>query len=113
MKEFCNEHMYTYCLDSTFITYVLSHLFLILLSFFNLILVFFFLFFKLKKRLSYIGAYLVNNVVLVSGVQQSDSVIHVSILFQILSNLGYHRILSSVPVLYRRSLVIYFFNLFI
>ena len=36
--------------------------------------------------LFYIGVQLINNVVLVSGVQQSDSVIHihVSILFQIL-----------------------------
>ena len=31
--------------------------------------------------LSYRGIQLINNVVLVSGVQQSDSVIHVSILF--------------------------------
>ena len=39
-----------------------------------------------KKKLFYIGVQLINNVVLVSGVQQSDSVIHihVSILFQIL-----------------------------
>ena len=38
------------------------------------------------KFLVYIGAQLINNVVLVSGVRQSDSVehIHVSILFQIL-----------------------------
>ena len=44
---------------------------------------FFFLFFNF---LFYIGVELINNVVLVSGVQQSDSVIHVhvSILFQIL-----------------------------
>ena len=39
-----------------------------------------------KKNLFYIGVSLINNIVLVSGVQQSDSVIHihVSILFQIL-----------------------------
>ena len=40
--------------------------------------------FKKKKSLSfYVGIYLINNVVLVSGEQQSDSVmhIHVSILF--------------------------------
>ena len=38
------------------------------------------------KFLFYIGVELINNVVIVSGVQQSDSVIHihVSILFQIL-----------------------------
>ena len=35
----------------------------------------------LKK---FIGVYFSYNVVLVSGVQQSDSVIHISILFQIL-----------------------------
>ena len=39
-----------------------------------------------KKSLFYIGVYLINNVVLVSGVQQSDSVIqiHIFILLQIL-----------------------------
>ena len=38
------------------------------------------------------------NVVLVSGVQLSDSVehIHISILFQILSHIGYYRTLSRV-----------------
>ena len=38
------------------------------------------------KNLLYIGAELINNVVLVSGVQQSNSVIHIHmpILFQIL-----------------------------
>ena len=36
-----------------------------------------FLFFKLKKN--YIGVHLISNVVLVSGVQQSDSVIHIYI----------------------------------
>ena len=43
-------------------------------------------FFFFFNFLFYIGAQLINNVVLVSGVQQSDSVIHihVSILFQIL-----------------------------
>ena len=42
-----------------------------------------FLFFKF---LFYIGVYLIYNVVLVSGIQQSDSVLHIhmSILFQIL-----------------------------
>ena len=60
-----------------------------------------------KKFLFYIGAQLINNVVLLSGVQQSDSVIHIhiSIFFQILfplkgeqnNNLGYYRILSRVP----------------
>ena len=42
---------------------------------------------------------MINYTVLVSGVQQSDSVIHihVSILFQILFPLGYYRIFSRVP----------------
>ena len=47
--------------------------------------------------LFYTGRELINNVVLVSGVKQSDAVIQVSILFQILSPLGYYRILSRVP----------------
>ena len=40
-----------------------------------------------------------NNVVLVSGGPQSDSVIHihVSILFQVFSHIGFYRILSRVP----------------
>ena len=52
-----------------------------------------------KKNLFYIGAYLINNVVLASDVQQSDSVlcIHVSIFLKFFSHLGYYRILSSVP----------------
>ena len=39
------------------------------------------------------------NVVLVSDVQQRDSVVHVhvSILFQVLSHIGYYRILRRVP----------------
>ena len=43
-------------------------------------------YYYLKNFLFYIGVYLINNAVLVSGEQQSDSVthIHVSILFQIL-----------------------------
>ena len=43
-------------------------------------------YYTLKKFLFYIGVQLINNVVLVSGIQQSDSLIHihVSVLFQIL-----------------------------
>ena len=54
---------------------------------------------------------MINNVVLVSGVQQSDSVIHthVSILFQILSPF---RLLQNTeqefPVLYSRSLLVFY-----
>ena len=51
---------------------------------------------------------MIYNVVLVSGVQQSDSVIyiHIFILFQIFSIMVYHRILNIVlPVLYSRTLL--------
>ena len=46
---------------------------------------------------------------LVSSVQQNDSVIHkhVSILFQIFSHLGYYRILNSFPCALQRVLVEY------
>ena len=42
---------------------------------------------------------MINTIVLVSGVQQTDSVLymHVSILFQILFPLGCYRILKRVP----------------
>ena len=51
---------------------------------------------------------------LVSSVQQSDSIIHkhVSVLFQLFSHLGYYRILSSAPCALQRVLVeciLYFF----
>ena len=42
----------------------------------------------------YIGIKLKNNVVLAAGVEQNDSVTHISILFQTLFHLGYYRILS-------------------
>ena len=54
------------------------------------------LFFKLFKLFKfYVGVD--NNVALVSDVQQSDSVIDISILFQVLFPLGVYRILSRVP----------------
>ena len=43
---------------------------------------------------------------LISGGQKSGSVIHITILFQILSLTGYHRILSRFSVLHSRSLLI-------
>ena len=52
---------------------------------------------------------MIYNVVLVSGVQQSDSVIHIAIIFQILFHTGYIRILIEFPVLYSRSLLITYF----
>ena len=50
-------------------------------------------FFKLKYKLIY-------NTVLISGVQQSDSFIHIYILFQIFfSFLGYYKIMNIVSPL--------------
>ena len=45
------------------------------------------------------GVALAYTVVLISGIWQSDSVIHkhISILFQILSRIGYYRVLRRVP----------------
>ena len=50
---------------------------------------------------------MINNVLLVSGVWQNDSVIHihVSVLFQILFPIGYYRILSRVPCAIQQVLV--------
>ena len=51
------------------------------------------------RDIFFIGVELIYNVVLVSGVQQSDSIIHIHIfiLFRLFSHIGYHRILSRVP----------------
>ena len=46
----------------------------------------------------YIGAYLIKNVSFISSVQQSDSVIHVSILFQILSPFGLLQNIEQSPL---------------
>ena len=49
---------------------------------------------------SSILAWRIRNVALVSSAQQSDLVIHLYILlFKFFSHIGYHRILSRVPVL--------------
>ena len=55
---------------------------------------------------------MIYNVVLVSGVQQKDSVIHVHIstLFQILSPIGYYGILSTVCCATQQVLVDYFIH---
>ena len=47
----------------------------------------------------FVGIWLIYNVVLVLGIQQSDSVIywHISIFFRFFSHIGYYRILSWVP----------------
>ena len=47
-----------------------------------------------------IGILLIYNVILVSGVQQNDSIIHIHIylfFFKLFSRLGYYRVLSRVP----------------
>ena len=51
------------------------------------------------------------NVVLVSGVQHSDSVIHIHILifFRLFSHIDYYRILSRVPCAIQKVLVVYLF----
>ena len=40
---------------------------------------------------------LIYNVGLVSGVQQSEPVIHISFFFRLFSHIGHYRVLSSVP----------------
>ena len=54
------------------------------------------------------------NVVLVSGVQHSDSVIHIHIFFffRFFSHIGHYRILSSVPCAVQEVLVGYLFYIF-
>ena len=62
--------------------------------------------------LFYIGVQLIYNVVLVSGVQQSDLVIHthISILFgDSISHIGYYKVLSRVPCAIQQVLVDYLF----
>ena len=54
-----------------------------------------------------IAAGLIYNVALVSGIGQSDSVIHVYILFQILSIIGYYKILNVVPLCCTIKFVVY------
>ena len=60
-----------------------------------------------EKNFLFIGVELIYKVVLVSGVQQSESVIHIYILifFRFFPHLGHYRILSIVPVLYYCILV--------
>jgi len=50
------------------------------------------------------------NVVLVSRVQPSDSVIHISFLFRFFSHIGYFIVLSRVPCAIRWVLVDYFIH---
>ena len=67
--------------------------------------------FFLKKI--FIRVQLIYNGVLVSGIQQIDSVIHMHIFIplQILSHLGYHKILSRVPCVVQQALAGYLFHM--
>ena len=63
-------------------------------------------------KLFYIKATLINNVVLISSIQLTDSVIHIMYFyfFKFFSHLGYCRVLSTVLVLYSRSLLVIYFK---
>ena len=53
---------------------------------------------------------LMYNVVLVSDVQQSDSVIHIHVsFFRFFSHRGYYRVLSRIPCVIQEVLVDYLF----
>ena len=55
--------------------------------------------FRQSFFLNFTGVELIYHVVLVSGVQQSDSAVHIHIYipYRFFSHIGYHRILSRVP----------------
>ena len=59
---------------------------------------------------TFIEVQLIYNVVLVSGLMQSESVIytHLSTTFQILSHTGYYRVLSIAPSVIQQALISYF-----
>ena len=51
----------------------------------------------LESHMVFLFLLLFYNVMLISGVQQSDSVIHINVsIFQILSHIGYYRLLNRV-----------------
>ena len=56
---------------------------------------------------------MIYNVVLVSGVQQSESVIHIHIstlfFFRLFSHIGHYRVLSRVPCAIQQVLISYLF----
>ena len=52
--------------------------------------------------LFYIRGQLINKIELVSGVQQSDSAIHIYVFFFVID---YYKIVNIVPVLYSRTLL--------
>ena len=68
------------------------------------------MYFYLFLKFNFIGAYLIYSVVLVSGVQQSESIIpiNISILF---SYIGYYKQLSRFSWLYSRFLLNRFLKL--
>ena len=57
---------------------------------------------------------MIYNVVLVSGVKQSDSVtyIHIFILFQIFFHVSYYRVWNGVPCAIQHILVYYLFYMY-
>ena len=61
-------------------------------------------FFFFKKIL--VEIQLVYNIVLVSGIQQSDSVIHIHNLFRLFSIISYYKILNILPCAIRQVLVL-------
>ena len=51
----------------------------------------------LESHMVFLFLLLFYNVMLISGVQRSDSVIHINVsIFQILSHIGYYRLLNRV-----------------
>ena len=67
--------------------------------------------FFLFQFLCYIGVQLIYNVVLVSGVQQSDSVIYIYEIFRFFFHIGYYRLLCSVLSAIQQVLFVYLFNI--
>ena len=63
--------------------------------------------------LFYVGIQLVYNVVLVSSVQQSESVICIFILFRLLSRIDYYIILSRIPCAVHQVLVDFLFYIYL
>ena len=62
----------------------------------------------LKFFFSFIALYLIYNFLLIPGVEQSDSIIHmhVFIFFMFFFHIGYYRILSRVLCVIQRSLLV-------
>ena len=55
---------------------------------------------------------MINNIVLVLGIQQSDSIIHIHVsFFKFFSHVGYQRELSRVPCVIQEILIGYLFKI--